>query len=91
MVGPASSAESDKNSKDLSAVAPEEAGLANMRAVMNLHVTEKEIPGAIGRIFGQKIITRSQKNTNQDEIWVTDWASSGKRANRKSQAWNRGF
>jgi CubicO group peptidase (beta-lactamase class C family) len=55
VVGPASSAESDKNGKGLPAVAPEEVGLAssrlaNMRAVMNRYVTEKKIPGAIGLI-----------------------------------------
>ncbi len=69
--GPISSASPGKSNNELPAVAPEEVGLtsarlANIRSVMNRHVAEKQIPGAIG------LIARRGKIAYQETFGMAD-------------------
>jgi CubicO group peptidase (beta-lactamase class C family) len=68
---PVSTAASGKSDHELPAVAPEEVGmasarLAHIRSVMNRHVAEKQIPGAIG------LIARRGKIAYQETFGMAD-------------------
>jgi CubicO group peptidase (beta-lactamase class C family) len=69
--GPVSTAAPGRSDNELPAVAPEEVGLAsarlaNIRSVMNRHVAEKQIPGAIG------LIARRGKIAYQETFGMAD-------------------
>src|SRR5262245_16429693 len=71
VIGPASNAATGKSDHEFPAVPPEEVGmasarLANIRAVMDRHVAEKQIPGASG------LIARRGKIAYQETFGMAD-------------------